>query len=449
MKMKYPQLIAAALVFALGIQAYVNAYPLIYLSSFRRELVTNPKANFYAALNHFHHKKVLSDAHNYTSGGSPNQDTLYSWGWIDLRDGPVILSHPEMGDRYFTFEIADMFSDNFAYVGKRITGRHAGSFAIVPPEWKGKLPAEVEESFQSPTRFVLVFGCTLLSGANDVTAVNTLQDQYRMTPLAYWGKPASEMPERRDVWQPYDRKVDPLADWKTINCAWAENPIARDPKLTKAFAEIGVGPGFILESLDKLPEATKRGLARAAIVADKNIIDNAIKTGAFKSAVVNGWNCMPDGVGRSGLKRDFITRASLQYRAGIIANDSEEALYVNTFTDVKDDALTGTTRYVIRVDGKHLPPVNEFWSLMVYRMDNYFHDNRLDRYSVGDRSSFLKREADGSFSVYLQNKPPDSDKESNRLPIPKDNFNMVLRTYGPKQELIEKKWVPPAIEKVK
>jgi len=435
--------------YALGIQAYVYAYPLIYLSELRHDWVTNPNANFYAALNHFHHKRVLSDAHNYSSGGSPNQDTLYSWGWIDLRDGPVILSHPEMGDRYFTFEIADMFSDNFAYVGKRTTGGRAGSFAILPPSWNDALPAEVRQSFPSPTRFVLVFGRTLIDGASDVPTVNKLQDQYQMTPLAYWGKPVSEMPERRDVWAPYDLKSDPLAHWKTINRAWAENPIARDPELTKAFAEIGVGPDFSPESLDQLPEPTKRGLARAAIVADTRTIEEAKITGAYKSTIVNGWSFPPDGFGRSGLKGDFITRAALQCRGGIISNDAEEALYLFTFSDVEGNRLMGTNRYVIHFDGQHLPPVNEFWSLTAYKVDTNFHNNPLDRYSVGDRSSFLEREAGGSFTLALQNESPRADKESNWLPVPEGGFYLVLRTYGPKPELIERQWAPPAVEKVK
>lgn len=434
--------------YALGIQAYVYAYPLIYLNELKYDWVTNPDAKFYAALNHFHHKRVLSDAHNYSEGGTPNQDTLYSWGWIDLRDGPVILSHPDMGDRYFTFEIADAFSDNFAYVGKRTTGGSAGSFAIVPAGWTGKLPAGVSQSFDSPTRFALVFGRTLVADAQDAQTVARLQDGYTMTPLAYWGKPASEMPERRDVWQPYDRDTDPLADFKTINRAWAESPVARDPELTKSFAEIGVGPSFTPESLEKLPESVKRGLARAAIAGDQ-IVEGAKLTGAHKAEIINGWFFFPRSFGRSGLDGDFITRAGVQARGGIIANDAEEAVYLNTFNDLTGAPLHGDKRYVVRFDGKDMPPVNEFWSLTAYQIDTNFYNNPLDRYSVGDRSTFLQREADGSFDVWLQNASPGADKESNWLPVPADNFYLILRTYGPKHEIIERTWHPPGVQPAK
>lgn len=75
--------------YTLGLQAYIYAYPVTYLSELRYDWVTNPKANFYAALNHFHNKHEMANAKNYNSGGSPNNDTLYSWGWMDVSKEPV------------------------------------------------------------------------------------------------------------------------------------------------------------------------------------------------------------------------------------------------------------------------------------------------------------------------------------------------------------------------
>ncbi len=48
--------------YTLGMQAYIYAYPLIYMDKLRYDWVTNPDADFYAALNHLHHKGVLSNA---------------------------------------------------------------------------------------------------------------------------------------------------------------------------------------------------------------------------------------------------------------------------------------------------------------------------------------------------------------------------------------------------
>jgi hypothetical protein len=70
----------------------------------------------YTPLNRLYHFRNIADA-TYKDGGSPNNDTLYSWGFFDLSKEPVVLVHPDMGQRYFTFEMADMYSNNFGYVG--------------------------------------------------------------------------------------------------------------------------------------------------------------------------------------------------------------------------------------------------------------------------------------------------------------------------------------------
>jgi hypothetical protein len=110
---------------------------------------------------------------------------------------------------------------------------------------------------------VLIFGRTLIDGPADTKTVNALQDQYSLIPLSPWGKKDAVLPASRDVWQPFDPKTDPLAEWRTMNRAMTENPPeARLDKLVGLFARIAVGPG---QDLDKMDDATKRGLARAAV----------------------------------------------------------------------------------------------------------------------------------------------------------------------------------------
>ena len=65
----------------------------------------------YAVPNHFYRFRNIVDA-SYKEG-SPNNDTLNSWGFFDLSKEPVVLTHTDMDQRYFAFELADMYSDNF------------------------------------------------------------------------------------------------------------------------------------------------------------------------------------------------------------------------------------------------------------------------------------------------------------------------------------------------
>jgi hypothetical protein len=111
----------------------------------------------------------------------------------------MILSHPDMGDRYFTFQLASFTSDNFAYVGKRATGSKAGHFALVGPNWRGTQPLGVTAVAPPTTPTIFVLGRTLVDGEADLPAVHALQDQYRLTPLSLWGQPDAQMPEDRNA----------------------------------------------------------------------------------------------------------------------------------------------------------------------------------------------------------------------------------------------------------
>jgi len=50
----------------------------------------------------------------------------------------------------------------------------------------------------------------------------------------------------------------------------------------------------------------------------------------------------------------------------------------------------------------------------------------------------LKKNADGSLTLYIQNKSPGPDRESNWLPAPAGPIYLVMRLYWPKQ-------TPPSI----
>lgn len=128
--------------YALGEQAFIYGFPYIYNARLRHQWVTQPRDPAtvpYAAVNHFWHAQRLLDA-SYRDGGCPNNDTLYSTAWVNLHNEPVILSHPDMGDRYFAFELMGITSDNFDYIGQRSTGSEAYHFAIVGPDWSGSFP---------------------------------------------------------------------------------------------------------------------------------------------------------------------------------------------------------------------------------------------------------------------------------------------------------------------
>ena len=138
-------------------QAYLYGFPWAYMPDARwtRTEAIDRQAD------RFHHVRKLEDA-EHLNGGAPNNDTLYSRAWVSLKDEPVILSVPEIRDRYYTMEIVDFMGDNFAYVGTRATGAKAGNYAIVGPGWKGKLPAGVMATCPFVDTWATILGRTFV-----------------------------------------------------------------------------------------------------------------------------------------------------------------------------------------------------------------------------------------------------------------------------------------------
>ncbi len=431
--------------YTLGVQAYIFCYPWSLLSKIQyswvsaKQVVLPGTPNM--SMNQFwHNNKNITDA--YRDGGTPNNDTYYSVAWLDVSKEPIILSHGDMGDQYFTFEIASFNSDNFAYVGARTTGSKAGKFAIVGRNWKGTLPAGVKKLPASPTDNVLIFGRTAVKGEADGPSAIKKQATYQLTPLSQIGNPNYVVPENHDVLVPYNPKTDPLADWKTINRAMIKNPaLQQHAVLLDMFKTIGIGPGI---DIDKLDQATKKGLARASIDGMKML--QAISITGDDYPKVNGWSIPPKTMGRAMINNDFNTIA-LQCLGGIISHDPEEAIYLNTHADVNGTVLNGANKYTIHFEPNQLPDVKYFWSLTMYDTTNNLVHNPINRWSIGSLASKFKLANDGSLTLYIQKDSPGADKEDNWLPSPAEDFWVVFRLYGPSKKIIDQTWKMPPLKK--
>ncbi|MEW2416926.1 DUF1254 domain-containing protein [Streptomyces sp. NPDC046866] len=431
--------------YTLAVQGFVYGFPYLYNAKLRHDWVTRPRDPAhvpYAAVNQFWHAGSLMDA-TYRQGGSPNNDTLYSIAWVDLSDGPVILSHPEMGERYFTFQLAAVTSDNFDYVGARTTGSAAGDFALVGPDWSGRLPSGVRPVSPAPTPWIIVLGRTLVDGPDDLPAVHRLQEQYRLTPLGRWGHPEASVPERRDVLEPVDASDNPLGPWITLNAMLAENPPPEHHRiLLRQFADIGIGPGLDVEAQ---PQQVKHSLVRAAALG-KQLLTQQFLSGDWATDV-EGWHYPPQSIGRFG--DDFLSRAADQSLAGIVANDPAEAVYLVNFHDTAGNPLAPDGRYELHFPPDRLPPVDAFWSMTAYTAsDRNLIPNPADRYSVGDRTPRLTTAPDGSLTIRLQADPPPPGDDANWLPCAAhEDWFLILRLYRPHPEVLSGSWRCPGIRR--
>jgi len=118
-----------------------------------------------------------------------NLNSLWTTGWVDLDQEPIVLSVPDTKGRYYVFSMMNMWTDVFGSVGKRTTGTGPGAFLIVGPNWQGSPPPDIKQTFRLSTRYAWLLGQTQANGPTDFAAVNAIHAGYKLTPLSAWGKP--------------------------------------------------------------------------------------------------------------------------------------------------------------------------------------------------------------------------------------------------------------------
>jgi hypothetical protein len=150
-------------------------------------------------------------------------------------------------------------------------------------------------------------------------------------------------------------------------------------------------------------------------------------------AVINGWNVSGAPGDREHYDGDCLLRA-VAAQAGTYGNSPEEAMYPFTRKDANLEALSGEHNYTITFPAGQLPPVDAFWSVTMYDgKTQLLIKNPIDRYLINTpMMADMKKGADGPLTLYIQNKSPGAELESNWLPSPADSIYLVMRLYWPR-----------------
>jgi hypothetical protein len=182
-------------------------------------------------------------------------------------------------------------------------------------------------------------------------------------------------------------------------------------------------------------------LTQTAIAAEEQLIKPLFDFHNNGRPVGNGWTSPPNGA-RWGT--DYLSRAATA-RSNMYDNAPEETRYIYTDFDNQGQRLNGANRYTVTFGAGQTPPVHGFSSLTVYNKEHLFEPNELNRFSLGTKSKSMKQNADGSLTLYFQNKSPGPDKEGNWVPTPTDEFSAYIRAYWPKDEILKGAWTPPSV----
>lgn len=177
---------------AIAKEAYVYGVPIVSMYGTMFEFSVNKDSPEYKGP----FNTVLNIARVFTPEDTafvtPNSDTPYTFMGLDLRAEPVVITIPPIDEkRYFVFQLMDLYTFNFDYIGTRTTGNGGGNFLIAGPGWQGQTPDGITKAIRSETEFVNVVGRTQLFNPADLDNVKNIQEGYKVQTLsAFLGQPA-------------------------------------------------------------------------------------------------------------------------------------------------------------------------------------------------------------------------------------------------------------------
>ncbi|MPR06121.1 DUF1254 domain-containing protein [Microvirga tunisiensis] len=446
-KAEWPNLLEAK---DIAEEGFVYGLPLVMNYAVMHEFAVDPKSGQFKApfnrIDNMHHVATPAD----TAIVTPNSDTPYSILWLDLRAEPMVISVPTIArDRYYSVQLIDGNTYNFGYIGTRATGTEAGEYLVVGPDWKGATPSGIKKVFRSTTPFVFANFRTQLFTPGDMPSVETIQAGYKAQPLsAFLKQPA---PPAAPTIEFLPATTAGIKDnfFQYLDAALQFVPeTPRDKAIRAKLARIGIGPDRTFDFKDLSLEHKAE-----ILVGMKQGNDKVEKWLANGNKVINGWSVGSFLGDEAFYNGDWLKRAGAA-RAGIYGNDAVEAMYPFTRTTATGETLdAGNHDYTITFPAGQLPPVNSFWSVTMYDgKSQLLVRNPIDRYLINSPMlPGMKKNEDGSLTLYIQKDSPGADKEANWLPAPNGTIYLVMRLYWPKVEAPsilpagEGTWQPPGV----
>jgi hypothetical protein len=364
---------------------------------------------------------------------NPNLDVAYLEAWIAVdATHAVILNVPKIEGRYYTAQLLDGWGEVIVNINERNFPKTPyGKFALVLKGTNPTIPAGAVK-IELPAEKAKILARVELKGTPAIA--KKLQEQFTLNvPEGIKIAPPVTIPDftpKKPIGgEIFDKVEEVIASYPD------KMPKAKEYQ-TKAIA---------IEQYSKTDDKAK---ARIEEIVTTKAIPAFLQGAKGFGTQKGGWS-VSYAAGNFG--DDILARDIINY-GGLWANVIQEAIYFIGLTDSNKEPLSGDKIYEVKFPKDGLPDtaVNAFWSTTVYSVPDYrVVDNKLKRYNLNNVSN-LKKNPDGTLSIWLASSLPKGAIESNWLPTPAGKgFSLNFRTYVPKKSVQEGKWFPAPIEQIK
>jgi hypothetical protein len=391
-------------------------------------------------INIWGHAQKLLNA-DFRTIETPNTETLYSSALLDLKDGPIVVVHPDYGDRYFRTSIWDLHSETNT-ISQKQDGRHPPPYAIIPIGWQGEIPQGLK-TITIRSRYVVLIPHIAVYGDADLPNVHAVQKDHKLVALKDWDKSNAELrpgEPMRPIQRPGTKTPNELLFFEELGETLKDITIRDDEVgFARQLQAIGITlkDGFQFERLDA---ATVAGLKRAVLDGQTLAAHKARDVAPTQPGGTWAINYNPTSID------NWLDRAGTGF--GYVWGDlATEILYPMARADSAGQPLDGKNRYLLHFPKDQLPPAR-YWRISMYDIEGFFTNNPINRYGIGNMAERLSPDADGGLTITVQHGSPGKDKEANWLPAPAEAFFMVMRLYQPEERMYRGEYIVPPVKKV-
>lgn len=409
-------------------ETYISLFPLVYnYGTMYNQAIDSNATEYIGGFGTYKHYGLSSPENKDIP--TPNNNTPYSWAWLDLRSEPWVLTMPPVdGNRYYVAQWDDLWGYVIDAPGSIIDGQEGGNYLLANQDFKDDLPEGIKRIIYSETDFVGTLTRTGVNGEEDLPQMIAIQNKYKLQPLsAYLNTQAPEQAPEVE-WIPYEsKKLQTIDFFEYANFMLSyTSPYAADKEMLDNAALIGVEAGkpWETENMDSMTVAAIEAGIKEAIKA----IDDQVSITADGKKLFNT---------REVIGEDYLNR-TVGVVVGQFGNYPSQAMYPGFQTDQNGEPLDGSKyNYSLTFEADNIPQSEYFWSFTMYDLPGRFLiENPINRYSIGSQTKSLKKDKDGTLTIYFQSSSPGKEKEGNWLPAPDAPFYTVLRIYGPGEDVL-------------